>query len=69
MGRRKNNPGLVQELIDGRWTMDQKEFEEKYNTLSSGDMSEVSAAIYNMENEDYYDDDDDDDDGDDDEEE
>ena len=51
MGRRKNNPALVQELIDGRWTMDQTEFEEKYNSLSSSDMAEVSGAIYNMENE------------------
>ena len=61
MGRRKNNPALVQELIDGRWTMDQTEFEEKYNSLSSSDMAEVSGAIYNMENEDFPDFDDDDD--------
>ena len=30
MGRRKNNPDLVDELIEGRWTMDQDEFEKKY---------------------------------------
>lgn len=28
MGRRKNNPDLVEELIDERWTMDQDEFEK-----------------------------------------
>ena len=26
MGRRKNNPSLVEELIEGRWTMNQDEF-------------------------------------------
>jgi hypothetical protein len=51
MGRRKNNPSLVQELIDGRWTMDQAEFEEKYASLSSSDRSLVSDAIYGMEDE------------------
>ena len=51
MGRRKNNPDLVEELIDGRWTMDQDEFEEKYNSLSSSDMSKVSEVIYGMEDE------------------
>lgn len=61
MGRRKNNPDLVQELIDGRWTMNQDEFEEKYNSLSSSDMSKVSGVIYNMENEDYDGDSDDED--------
>lgn len=58
MGRRKNNPSLVRELIDGRWTMDQSEFERKYNSLSSSDMSQVSDAIYGMESE-WLDDDDD----------
>ena len=33
MGRRKNNPDLVDELIDGLWTMDQDEFEEKKKQL------------------------------------
>lgn len=51
MGRRKNNPDLVEELIDGRWTMDQEEFEEKYYSLSSSDMSKVGQAISGMENE------------------
>lgn len=64
MGRRKNNPDLVQELIDGRWTMEQSEFDEKYFSLSSSDMAKVSGAIYNMENEDYpgFDSDEEDDD-------
>lgn len=51
MGRKKNNPELVQELIDGRWTMDQDEFEEKYYSLSSSDMEKVSEAIGGMEDE------------------
>lgn len=59
MGRRKNNPDLVQELIDGRWSMDQNEFEEKYSSLSSSDMSEVSQAINGMEEEFLQDDEDD----------
>lgn len=59
MGRRKNNPDLVEELVEGRWSMDQDEFEEKYASLSSRDMSEVSAAINGMEAEWINDDDDD----------
>lgn len=51
MGRRKNNPELVEELIEGRWTMDQDEFEEKYASLSSSDMSKVASAIGDMEDE------------------
>ena len=51
MGRRKNNPELVDELIEGRWNMDQTEFEEKYYSLSSSDMSKVSRAIDGMESE------------------
>ena len=58
MGRRKNNPELVQELIDGRWDMDQDEFEEKYNSLSSSDMCKVGEAIDGMEAEFMSDDDD-----------
>lgn len=64
MGRRKNNPDLVDELIEGRWTMDQDEFEEKYYSLSSSDMSKVAEAINGMQDEDpdgLYDDDDDED--------
>lgn len=51
MGRRRNNPDLVDELIQGKWTMDQEEFEEKYYSLSSSDMSKVSAEIYKMDDE------------------
>lgn len=51
MGRRKNNPELVDELINEIWDMDQAEWEEKYNSLSSSDKSEVSAAVGNMEEE------------------
>lgn len=65
IGRRKNNPDLVDELIDGLWTMDQDEFEEKYSSLSSSDRSKVSEAINRMrsewlEDDDDYDDDDED---------
>ena len=61
MGRRKNNPDLVDELIEGRWTMDQDEFEEKYNSLSSSDRSKVADVIDGMEDEfmNGFDDDDD----------
>lgn len=51
MGRRKNNPDLVEELIDKRWTMDADEFDEKYASLSSSDMSKVAEVIYGMEDE------------------
>lgn len=51
MGRRRNNPNLVDELIEGRWTMDQDEFEEKNYSLSSSDMSKVASAISRMEDE------------------
>ena len=63
MGRKKNNPDLVQELIDGRWTMDQDEFEEKFASLSFSDMTKVGEAIGGMEREllSQFDDDDDDD--------
>lgn len=49
MGRRRNNPELVKELIDGLWTMDATEFGEKYNTLSGSDMDIVGEAISGME--------------------
>lgn len=61
MGRKKRNSSLVQELINRRWTMDQEEFENKYNSLSLDDMCEVADAIDNMQNE-YMDSDDVDDD-------
>ncbi len=59
MGRRKNHPELVQELIDRKWdsTMDAEDYNEKYSSLSSSDMSEVSAAINDMEAEFLEDDD------------
>ncbi len=43
----KNNPELVKELIDGIWTMDQAEFERKYNSLNMHDISIVSNAMNN----------------------
>jgi hypothetical protein len=60
MGRRSNNPDLVQELIDRRWdeSLPQEEYTEKYNSLSSSDMSRVASAIGGMESE-FLDDDDD----------
>jgi len=59
MGRRSNNPDLVQELIDRRWdeSLPQEEYTEKYNSLSSSDMSRVASAIGGMESE-FLDDDD-----------
>ena len=42
--RRKNNPSLVQELIDGLFDMPQDEFEEKYSTLNRSDMLKVDNA-------------------------
>ncbi|MBQ3392241.1 MAG: hypothetical protein IJG52_02385 [Lachnospiraceae bacterium] len=48
MGRRKNNPGLVRELIERIWTMDDDEFQTKYESLSSSDMSKVANAIDHM---------------------
>ena len=51
MGRRRNNPDLVEELIDRRWdrTMGLQEYEEKYFSLSSSDMAKVGEAIDGME--------------------
>ena len=53
MGRRANNPELVQELIDRRWdeSLGEDEYNEKYFSLSSSDMSKVAAAIDSMEKE------------------
>lgn len=51
MGRRRNNPELVEELMDGLWTMDDDEFNEKYFSLSSSDRGKVSEAIDGMEDE------------------
>ena len=62
MDRRRNNPDLVQELIDRRWdsSMGEQEYNETYSSLSSSDMSEVAAAIGGMEAELLGDDDDED---------
>lgn len=53
MGRTKSNPELVNELISNLWNVnyDQDEFERKYNSLNSSDMSKVAAAINRMEKE------------------
>ena len=48
MGRRKNNPNLVKELLSGLWTMSDKLFEEKFNSLSSSDRSKISDVIDHM---------------------
>lgn len=48
MGRRRNNPELVQELMDEHWTMDQDEYEKKFDSLSSGDKGRVSEFIDEM---------------------
>lgn len=39
-----DNPDLVDELIDGRWTMDEEEFDQKYASLNSSDMFKVASA-------------------------
>ncbi len=62
MGRRKNNPELVDELIEGRWTMPQDEFEEKYFSLSASDRAVVDDVIDGMEDEFMNADEEDDDD-------
>lgn len=49
MGRRRNNPDLVQELIDRRWDDTMSDWDEKYSSLSSSDMSQVAAAVGGME--------------------
>ncbi len=51
MPRKKNNPGLVKELIDNLWNENysQEEFEEKYNSLNSNDMWKVAKEIDKME--------------------
>lgn len=66
MGRRRNNPELVEELIGRRWdnTMSELEYTEKYRSLSSSDMSTVAAAIDGMEAEFFADEDDQDEDSD-----
>jgi hypothetical protein len=60
MGRRRNNPNLVQELIDHRWdsSMGEEEYNAKYFSLSSSDMATVAGAIGGMEAEFLEDEDD-----------
>lgn len=45
MGRRKNNPDLVHELIEGRLDMDGAEWNAKYDTLSKSDMELVDDGV------------------------
>lgn len=51
MGRKANNSELVDKLVKERWTMDDDEFEGKYNSLSLDDKVKVTEVINNMENE------------------
>jgi hypothetical protein len=53
MGKKIDNPELVNELINNLWNQrySQSEFERKYNSLSDRDMAEVSRAIGRMEKE------------------
>lgn len=39
-----DNPDLVDELIDGLWTMDEEEFDQKYSSLNKSDMFKVASA-------------------------
>lgn len=61
MGRRRNNPELVEELLNNLWTLDHDDFDEKYESLSSSDRHKVAGAIADMEKEFFADTDDDDD--------
>lgn len=49
MGRRKDNPGLVAEMLEQLWSMPQNDFEAKYDSLSKGDKAKVAGAILRME--------------------
>ena len=51
MGRRANNPDLVDKLVKERWTMDDDKFEDKFNTLSSSDRGKIMEVIDEMEHE------------------
>lgn len=46
MGKKR---GVVKQLLDGLWDMDDNEFEEKFNTLSYNDKIKVSNAIDKMD--------------------
>ncbi len=62
MGRRRNNPELVEELIDNLWTLDHDDWDAKYESLSSSDKHEVAGAVNDMEKEYFADTSEDDDD-------
>ncbi len=64
MGRRKNNPELVEYLKAFGATMDTKEFTELYNSLSSSDMDRLDKEVREeFESDDWdFDDEDDEDD-------
>lgn len=49
MGRRKNNPSLVQKLISTINDGNGLEWEDDYNTLSSSDKKKVDEAVDEMD--------------------
>lgn len=49
MGRRRNNPELVEELIENLWTQDHDDFDAKYESLSMSDKHKVAGAIAEMD--------------------
>ena len=51
MGRRRNNPELVEELIDNLWTLDHDDWDAKYESLSGSDKHKVVGAVNDMEKE------------------
>lgn len=61
-GQKKERPELVEELIENRWNADYEDWDEKYNSLSSSDMSKVADAVNGMEKE-FYNNNEDDSDG------
>lgn len=51
MGRRRNNPELVEELIDNLWTLDHDDWDAKYESPSGSDKHKVAGAVNDMEKE------------------
>lgn len=51
MGRRRNNPELVEELIDNLWTLDHDDWDAKYESLSGSDKHKVAGAVNDLEKE------------------
>ena len=49
MGRRKNNPELVEELIENVWRHEDYDYIEEYNSLSISDRNQVDEAIEEYE--------------------